>query len=64
MENIATQEDEFFILLERVGTKGRYQRHIFILSFGLWIITAFLIFSVAFLLLPNKFICPQLPDEQ
>lgn len=57
MENIAMHEDEFFILLERVGTKGKYQRYFCMLSFGLWLITAFLILSVAFLLLPNKFVC-------
>jgi hypothetical protein len=63
MENIACHDDEFFILLERVGTKGKYQRHIFILFFGLWFITAFLILGVAFLLLPTHFICPSLPNQ-
>lgn len=64
MENIASHEDEFFILLERVGSKGKYQRSLFLLSFGLWFVTAFLILSIAFLLLPNKFVCGDYSNEQ
>ena len=63
MENIASHDDEFFILLERVGTKGKYQRHIFILFFALWFITAFLILGVAFLLLPAHFTSPAHPHQ-
>jgi uncharacterized membrane protein YhaH (DUF805 family) len=64
MENIPHHEDEFFILLERVGTKGRYQRHMFFLFFGLWFVTAFIILSPAFLLLPNQFSCEDRPDQK
>jgi hypothetical protein len=53
------EEDGFFALVERVGTRGRYQKQTLILFYLIWFVTAFLILSSPFLLMPTHYQCPQ-----
>lgn len=58
------EEDDYFILIERVNSKGKYQKNIFCLFYFIWFITAFTILQTAFLLLPKHFACANINDHE
>lgn len=55
-------DEDYFGLIERVGSKGRYQRNLILLFYAIWFVTAFVILGVSFLLMSNDFVCPHTKD--
>jgi len=51
------EQNSYFLLIERVGSKGKYQRNICIMFFLIWFISAFLVLGIAFMYMKSTFIC-------
>jgi len=56
-------ENNYFGLIERVGSKGKYQRNMCIIFFLIWFVSAFFILGIAFMYMKPKYICDNIPNE-